>query len=230
MVTTMGTMTQSWPDLAPIRTVVGPRAEGPDGRPLLLLLHGFGSNENDLPGIVSHLGDGWDWLSLRGPYDIGGGGAAWFPISVPGRPERGPVDAALAGLLAWLDAMVEGQPVVPVGFSQGGMMVTELLRARPDAFPAGVVLSGFVAPGSSPGDARLAERKPPLFFGRGGEDRGIIPAEAFERTETWAREHTTSTIKLYPGLAHSIAAEELADLAAFLEALALVGNGEGAAS
>ncbi|WP_175557331.1 alpha/beta hydrolase [Raineyella antarctica] len=214
-------MTQSWPDLAPIRTVVGPRAEGPDGRPLLLLLHGYGSNENDLPGIVAHLGQGWDWVSPRGPYDIPGGGAAWFPISVPGRPERGPVEAALAGLLAWLDQTVDGQPVVPIGFSQGGMMVTELLRARPDTFPAGVVLSGFVAPGTSPGDARLAGRKVPLFYGRGAEDRGMIPAEAFERTEDWAREHADATIKVYPGLAHSIAVEELADVAAFLGGLGL---------
>ncbi|WP_194793131.1 alpha/beta hydrolase [Raineyella fluvialis] len=214
-------MTTEWPDIAPIRTAVAPRSEGPDGRPLLLLLHGFGSNENDLPGIVPHLGAGWDWVSLRGPYDTDGGGAAWFPISVPGRPERGPVEAAVAGLLAWLDAATQGQPIVPVGFSQGGMMVTELLRHRPEAFPGGVVMSGFVAPEPMPGDDRLAERRPPLFFGRGEEDRGIIPLEAFERTAAWAEGHTTPTVRVYPGLGHAIIGEELADVAAFLDGLGL---------
>ncbi len=209
-------MTSDQPAVAPVRTAVAPRAEGPDGRPLLVLLHGFGSNENDLPGIVPRLGAGWDWVSLRGPYDVPGGGAAWFPISVPGHPERRPVEAAVAGLLQWLDAATSGQPVVPIGFSQGGMMVTELLRHRPDAFAAGVVLSGFVAPEPSPGDDRLAERRPPLFFGRGEQDRGMIPAEAFVRTEDWAQGHADATVRVYPGLGHSIAPEELADVAAFL--------------
>ena len=218
-------MTTKWPDLAPIRSAVAPRAEGPDGRPLLLLLHGFGSSERDLPGIVPHLGPGWDWASLRGPYDVPGGAAAWFPISVRGSPEHGPVKAAVAGLLDWIDTATSGQPIVPIGFSQGGMMVTELLRHRPDAFAAGAVLSGFVAPGMQVGDARLAQRKPPLFFGRGELDVSIIPAEAFLRTEVWAEAHTTATIALYPGLGHAISAEELADLAAFLDGLGLPGIG-----
>lgn len=219
----MDAMTTEWPDIVPIRTAVAPRAEGPDGRPLLLLLHGFGSDENDLPGIVTRLGNGWDWASLRGPYDIPGGGAAWFPISVPGQPARGPVEAAVAGLLAWLDATTDGQPVVPVGFSLGGMMVTELLRHRPDAFAAGVVLSGFVAPEPSAGDERLAARRPPLFFGRGDLDASMIPAAAFDRTVTWAQAHTAATIRRYPGLGHAISAAELADVAAFLADLRLVG-------
>lgn len=216
-------MTTEWPDVAPIRSAVAPRAEGPDGRPLLLLLHGFGSNERDLPGIVASLGQGWDWASLRGPFDVPGGGAAWFPISVPGAPVRGPVEAAVAGLLAWIDTATSGQPIVPVGFSQGGMMVTELLRHRPAAFAAGVVLSGFVAPGRQVGDARLAERRPPLFFGRGELDDSMIPAEAFARTEGWVKVHATATIRTYQGLGHSIAPEELADVAAFLAGLGLPG-------
>ena len=107
----MDAMTTEWPDIVPIRTAVAPRAEGPDGRPLLLLLHGFGSDQNDLPGIVTRLGDGWDWASLRGPYDIPGGGAAWFPISVPGHPARGPVEAAVAGVLAGTTSFLEERPV-----------------------------------------------------------------------------------------------------------------------
>lgn len=220
-------MTGTWPALAPIRTAVGPRADGPDGRPLLVLLHGVGSHERDLPGIVGHLGEGWDWVSLRGPYDTPGGGAAWFPISTPGRPEREPVDAAVAGLLAWLDASTQGQPVVPVGFSQGGMMVTELLRRQPERFAAGVVLSGFVAPDPLPGDARLAELRPPLFYARGDRDESRIPSAAFGWTEEWAREHTAATVRIYPGLGHSISMPELEDLAAFLAGLGVTTDRQG---
>ncbi|MEK8225152.1 hypothetical protein NKG05_01970 [Oerskovia sp. M15] len=64
-------------------------------------------------------------------------------------------------MLAWLDANVEpGTVVVPVGFSQGGLMVTQLLRTAPERFAAGVVLSGFVLDGPLPGDEALAERRP----------------------------------------------------------------------
>ena len=188
----------------------------PSSRPLLLLLHGYGSHEGDLPSLAASLPDGFDWVSLRAPVGLPTGGFAWFPITVPGQPSAGPVIEAADAVLAWLDANVHlGTPVVPLGFSQGGLMVTQLLRQAPGRFPAGVVLSGFTLDATLPGDEALAATRTPVFFGHGDADR-VISAETTARASAWLPGHTALTEKVYVGLPHAISADELADVARFL--------------
>ena len=185
-------------------------------QPVLLFLHGFGSHEGDLAGLASFLPDRFDWVSLRAPIGISANGFAWFPITTPGRPDPASVVQAADAVLRWLDENVdEATPVVPIGFSQGGLMVTQLLRQAPARFTAGVVLSGFSLDTVLPGDADLASTRPPVFFGRGDAD-GVISAETTARISAWLPGHSTLTEKVYPGLAHSISADELADVSAFL--------------
>lgn len=205
---------------AQIPAAVGPRNSGPDGRPLLLFIHGFGSHERDLPGLASQLGDGWDWISVRAPYELSTGGAAWFPLSEGGAFDRAAIDASLAGLEAFLLEHTSGQPVVPVGFSQGGLMVTELLRSGRVAVAAGAILSGFVDPEPRATDAERLEHKPKVFFGWGTADQ-VLPKSRFTATEEWVSEFTDATIKVYEGLTHSIAPDEVTDLRNFLDSLEL---------
>ncbi|MET4636828.1 alpha/beta fold hydrolase [Mycetocola sp. 2940] len=187
------------------------------GQPLLLFLHGFGSHEEDLAGLASFLPDRFDWVSLRAPLAISASGFAWFPITTPGKPEPAPVHDATEAILRWLDDHVdESTPIIPVGFSQGGLMVTQLLRHSPARFAAGVVLSGFSLDAVLPGDEELARLRPPVFFGRGDVD-GVISPQTTARIAAWLPAHSTLTEKVYPGLAHSISAEELADISAFLD-------------
>ena len=192
----------------------------PAPAPLLLLLHGFGSDERDLPGLTAHLPAGLGWASLPGPYRAspypGAPGRAWFPITTPGSPDPAPVHAATAAILDWLDQAVPAdRPVVTLGFSQGGLMVTQLLRARPERFAAGVVLSGFVLPDEQPHDDELAAV--PVFWGRGDADP-VIAGDAVARAASWLPAHTKATVRVYPGMPHSVSAAELADVASFLEA------------
>lgn len=183
--------------------------------PLLLLMHGYGSHEHDLVGLVPHLPDAFRAVSVRAPL-AAGSGYAWVPIVDPGRPDPAATQDAADAVLAWLDEHVPAStPVALLGFSQGGLMVTHLLRTRPERFFAGVVLSGFTADVDLPGDATLAEIAPPVFFGRGDVDPVITP-EAFARTAAWLPGHTTLTDVLYPGLAHGISQQELVDVDAFL--------------
>lgn len=193
------------------------RGSNQAGRPLLLLLHGFGSHEHDLPAIAGHLHPVWDWASLRAPLDAGNGGFSWFPLGVPGRPDPAPVTESTDAVLTWLDANVtSGTVVVPVGFSQGGLMATQLLRTAPERFAAAVVLSGFVLDGPLPGDAALAVRRLPVFFGHGDADQ-VISADATARTSAWFPRFTVVTDVEYAGLPHTISAEELADVSGFLD-------------
>jgi phospholipase/carboxylesterase len=180
-----------------------------------LLLHGYGSNERDLAGLVPMLGLQLPWASLRAPLPAGPG-TAWFEITTPGSPDAAPVEAATAAIWAWVDEHLDATTrVVPIGFSQGGLMATQLLRTRPERVLAPVVLGGFVLGARQPADAELAASRPAVFWGRGADDRVIAP-HAIVRTSEWLPAHSTLTERVYPGLAHGIDARELADVREFL--------------
>ncbi|MFT2818278.1 alpha/beta hydrolase [Leifsonia sp. A12D58] len=185
------------------------------GRPLLLILHGFGSHEGDLFSLAPHLPLQPVLAALRAPL-AAGAGWAWFPISEPGNPDTDAIDAAARGVLDWLDAQdVQPSSVGVLGFSQGGAMALQLLRLAPERFSFAVQLSGFVGSGEREGDARLAELAPPVFWGRGTADP-VIPASAVDRTQAWLPSHSQLTERIYEGMPHSISQAELGDIVAFL--------------
>ncbi len=190
-------------------------------RPLLLILHGYGSHEGDLFSLAPHLPLQPVLAALRAPLSAGPGWA-WFPIGAagaavnPGAPSADALTAAASGVLAWLDALPE-QPtsVGLLGFSQGGAMALQLLRQAPDRFAFAVQLSGFVGRAEHPGDARLAELRLPVFWGRGTADP-VIPRDAIERTQAWLPGHSTLTERIYEGMGHSISQAELGEIVDFL--------------
>lgn len=189
---------------------------GLEGPVHALFLHGYGSHEGDLAGLAGWLPPGIPWASLRAPLTMPHGGNAWFPIAVPGDPDPEPVAAATETIWQWIDERLGSDAlVVPIGFSQGGLMATQLLRTRPDRVAATAVLGGFVQSASAPGDGAHARSRPPVFWGRGAEDR-VITSAAVQRTATWLPSHSTLTERVYPGLAHGIDATELGDLRSFL--------------
>ncbi|MCO7274177.1 alpha/beta hydrolase [Cellulosimicrobium cellulans] len=200
--------------LVAVRPDPGPAGQ-PAAGPVVVLLHGYGSHEHDLAGLGPHLGA--PWVSLRAPLPLPHGGFAWFPIVTPGDPDPESVARATEAVWAWVDAELgTDRPVVPVGFSQGGLMASQLLRTRPERVAATVVLGGFVQAAEQPADAALAASRPPVFWGRGAEDRVIAP-HAIERTTAWLPGRSTLVERVYPGLAHGIDARELADVRAFLD-------------
>jgi phospholipase/carboxylesterase len=189
---------------------------GGESEPLMLLLHGYGSNEKSLPRLMSRLPSGMASVSVRAPRTVGSHAFAWAPIQVPGRPDPAAVHESTLALLTWLDDQIaEDRPIVPLGFSQGGLMVSQLMRARPERFTGGVVLAGLLLDEPADGDAALVARQMPVFFGHGDADQ-VIPADATSRASVWISAHAAMTERIYPGLDHSISSEMLDDVAAFL--------------
>ena len=188
----------------------------PASETIVLLLHGYGSNERDLPGIVAQLGVDAPMASLRAPVDMGGGAYAWFPLDESLDFPRETVDDATNILWQWIDENVAPETkLITVGFSQGGCMASQLLRSRPERIASTVILSGFVLDGLQPADARLSEERPAVFWGRGTADT-VIPPALVALASVWLGTHTTLTEKVYPGLAHSVHDQELADVKAYL--------------
>jgi phospholipase/carboxylesterase len=186
-----------------------------DGRPLLVLLHGYGSDENDLFGLVPFLPDEFVMASVRAPLAppwpmIGN---AWYAIDALEREEA--VTAAASAFIEWLDATTDAPHVGLLGFSQGAAVSLQALRLQPERFAFAVNLSGYVSPGELPRDAELAARKPPVFWGRGTRD-DVIPISLVEHSAEWLPAHVDLSGRVYPGLTHSVSEAELADVRRFL--------------
>ena len=118
--------------------------------PLLLMLHGYGSNEADLFDLARYLPDSFLIVSVRAPYDMGNGGYKWYDIGLaPGtRFANTEQTQASAGkvlqLIKQLKAHYTYNParVFVSGFSQGAAMSLVLGLNNPDVFRGAIILSG----------------------------------------------------------------------------------------
>lgn len=203
------------------------RLNGSGNDPVFLLLHGWGSNELDLPDLLRYCGAGSaDFVSLRAPIAYGMG-FTWFgEWAHEGVPEgrsltRQAYDAADA-VNRWVEANVNGsRPIVTMGFSQGGLLATHMLRFDSKRYAAAISFSGWLAPGSLPGDKALESAQPPVFYGHGSADV-IFPTQDVLAMSSFWRRHGTLSEHIYSGMGHSINMDELRDVQRFLESNNLI--------
>lgn len=189
------------------------------GRPLLVLLHGYGSEEGDLFGLAPHLPEDFVVAAVRAPLSppFPTPGWSWFPIEGLHARTPGATTAAAQSLLAWLDrAARDAASVGLLGFSQGSVVALQALRLQPERFAFVVNLAGYVDADPLPTDAALAALRPPVFWGRGARDE-VIPADRVAHTVQWLPGFVELSGRVYPGLTHSVSQDELADVGVFLD-------------
>jgi phospholipase/carboxylesterase len=212
----------------------GPRfgpARGGKPKQLVVLLHGWGADGNDLIGLAPALAPVLpeaEFLSPDGPFECDAGfGRQWF--SLGDRSPRGdmaePVMAArLAAVAPMIDAFIDealaarglgGEKLALVGFSQGTMaaLYVGLRRARG---PAGILgYSGHLVAGRGLG--RDAASRPEILLVH-GEDDEILPVQATRAAEQTLRAEGYTVSAVYrPGLGHGIDEDGLRRGAAFLK-------------
>ncbi|HET9552784.1 MAG TPA: alpha/beta fold hydrolase, partial [Anaeromyxobacteraceae bacterium] len=123
--------------------------------PLLVFLHGIGSDERDLLPLAGHLDPRLQVASLRAPNEAEPMGYAWYALDWRTSPPRADLDqaeASLALLTAWLEAAPAALGTDPArtflfGFSQGAAMSLAATLARPDLVRGAILHSGRVIPG-----------------------------------------------------------------------------------
>lgn len=121
-----------------------------DSGSVLILLHGYGSNERDLLGLTGMFPETGTVVSFRAPIEVSQRGFCWFPIQ--GHDSSTTVDTAAyytSGtlLMNWIDSTLikeglEGRKVFVAGFSQGAMMSYELVRRFAHRFQGVIGFSG----------------------------------------------------------------------------------------
>lgn len=194
-------------------------SDAPAGRPLLVLLHGYGSDERDLFGLVPYLPADFVFAAPRAPLSPPwpAPGYSWYPIEGLSGRDSAAVTRAAERLCSWLDDHADGATSIGLlGFSQGAAIALQALRLQPQRFAFAINLSGYASGGALPGDEILAANRPPVFWGRGTHD-DVIPEQLIAQTTEWLPAHSTLSGSVYPGLTHSVSQAELDDVRGFLE-------------
>ena len=194
------------------------------GRPLFVVLHGWGANEEDSVDLINMVAPFNDYVALRGPYTLQEpqgqyipGAYSWFHDElVSGDDMDYDVYAAASAVDRWVREHVpDGREVVPIGFSQGGTIAVHLLRINPERYRAAVSFSGYLAPGRVPGtapaDDRLEMLDIPVYYCY-GKNESVVPKYELFACAAWLEEHTWLKTKSYHGLDHAVNLEEFNDI------------------
>ena len=124
-----------------------------DTIPVLFLLHGYGSHEEDLFSFANYLPEEYLIISLRAPLSLSFGGYAWYSIHFNEQQDKWSDDAeakkAQEIILYNIDYHLEqfklkGQKVSLFGFSQGAILSWAVGLSHPERIDKLISLSGYV--------------------------------------------------------------------------------------
>jgi phospholipase/carboxylesterase len=123
-----------------------------DKNPLLLLLHGYGSNEEDLFSFASELPEEYYVISARAPYDLQYGSYAWYAINFDADEKKfSDLDQARTSrdLIAdFIDELIVNYPIdayniTLIGFSQGCILSYAVALSYPEKIKRAVLMGGY---------------------------------------------------------------------------------------
>ena len=121
--------------------------------PLLLLLHGYGSNEQDLFSFSSELPEEYYVISARAPYDLQYGSYAWYAINFDADENKfSDHNQAIQSrdlISNFIDELIQNYPIDPkqvtlLGFSQGTILSYSVALSYPEKVQRVVALSGYL--------------------------------------------------------------------------------------
>ena len=121
--------------------------------PLLLLLHGYGSNEADLFSFASELPDEYYVVSARAPYDLQYGSYAWYAINFDADQNKfSDHDQAVVSrdlVVNFIDELLATYPIdasniTLIGFSQGSILSYSIALSYPEKIQKVAAMSGYL--------------------------------------------------------------------------------------
>lgn len=162
--------------------VVHRPAAARDGATLAVLLHGRGSDMNDLQSVAPTLPENWVVVTPRAPHEGRpwgyGTGWAWYRYVAEDRMVIEPFSESLDHLDTFLDLLpgrlgIQPARIVLGGFSQGGTMSLAYALTRPGVVDTAWNLSGFLAGHLDIGALGAGPESTPAYWGHGLHDPAI---------------------------------------------------------
>jgi len=206
--------------------MVGPAGDNPNR--LVVLLHGYGSDGNDLIGLAPY----WRptmpdalFVAPNGPQpcDINPQGYQWFPLDLNREISRLAGGAAARPIIKgfldelWATTGLGPEDTILGGFSQGAMMAVDV-GLRLETQLAGIVAfsGGVMDPDNF---VEHIKSKPPVCLVHGAEDDVVPVSMSVVGGEVLKKAGLDVTVHVSPGAAHTIAPDGLDVAGAFLKKL-----------
>lgn len=197
-----------------------------DKNPLLLLLHGYGSNEEDLFSFATELPEEYFVISARAPYDMMYGSYAWYAINFDEDENKfsdiGQAQISRDIIADFIDELVANYDIDPnnvtlIGFSQGSILSYAVALSYPEKVQRVVAMSGYLNTEIAVADFTANDFNGLKIFASHGTVDQVIPVE-------WARNSIPVIEKLgipivykeYP-VGHGVAPQNFFDLKNWLE-------------
>jgi phospholipase/carboxylesterase len=193
--------------------------------PVLIMLHGYSSNEADLFSLVESIDSRFIVFSLRAPNTISAGRFAWYPMEfLPDQKfkyDYAKIKESKEKILAFIRSAcaayhVDSTQVFLLGFSQGAIMSYELALSNPKKITGVMALSGRMLEETKKLKINWpAAEKVKFFVGHGVSDNVIKISDAENAVKFLKAKRIDVTYKSYPAV-HTITSTELIELNAWL--------------
>ncbi|NTV02801.1 MAG: alpha/beta fold hydrolase [Chlorobiaceae bacterium] len=195
-----------------------------EGAPLLIMLHGYGSNEKDLISLAPMLDRRLRVMSLQAPIGMGYESYAWFPIAFTDAGitvDREAAKRARDRLEEFLQETIAkfrpaGNKVFLMGFSQGAVMNYLTAFSSPELLHGVIALSGQLPdlPPEIPAHPGALTALPFLVVHGLFDD--VLPIDKGREADRWLKENISDlTYREYP-MGHEIDGDTLDLVAAWL--------------
>jgi len=153
-------------------------------------------------------------------------GSAWYPY-----PFTAPLEAnepylssalqVLSSLVAKIEATIPADRLVLLGFSQGACLTLEFAARNAGRFGGVVGLSGgLIGPDGTPRDYPGDFQRTPVFLGCSDVDPHIPKERVIETGQVFERMGADVTVRLYPGMAHTVSPDEIEAVRAIVTGVA----------
>lgn len=194
--------------------------------PLLLLLHGYGSNEEDLFSFASELPEEYYVISARAPYSLPPYGNAWYAIHFDADENKfSDNDQARESrdlIASFIDELIANYPidkenVTLIGFSQGSILSYATALSYPEKVQRVVALSGYLNLDIIDENFRNNSISNLKFFISHGSADQVIPVDWARKAPEFLKELGLDVVyKEYP-VGHGVAPQNFYDFKNWLQ-------------
>ncbi|MAX79893.1 MAG: hypothetical protein CL843_06935 [Crocinitomicaceae bacterium] len=191
---------------------------------LLVLLQGYGSNEDDLMGLSGFFPDNFTIVCPRATYTLRQGAYQWYTSQksnggFDGNPKevqesRTKIYETVTRLQEKFD--IEPRQTIVAGFSQGANMSYQMALHSPQLMAGIGAFSGTLFESLKINFDTSKLNQPAIFIAHGDQDNRI-PYTAAQNSYEWLTNHGAQPIfKTYNGMKHAISREEMQDFYTFV--------------
>jgi phospholipase/carboxylesterase len=170
----------------------------PENAPLILMLHGYGSDEKDLFSFANELPEEYIIISLKAPHAMQPSGNAWYAINFDAQKGKfSDIEQAILSrelVKTFLEEAIEAYPIDKnkvslLGFSQGTILSFALALSYPEVIKNVIGLSGYVDTNMIEAGYESKDFSHLKVYNSHGSEDQVIPVE-------WARQNKPLLEKL----------------------------------